>query len=1096
MHFFRSSSDEYAKIIETYARKRALQSGKQLHAHLIVTGLARSTYIASKLISFYTQCRKTRHARQLFDEIPKPNARRWIVLIGALSRHGFYNEAMGVFNEMQMEGVEANKFVIPSILKACGHRLDRKTGETLHGVVVRREFGLDVFVSSALIDMYAKCGRVKKARRVFDMMVKMDLVAMNAMVAGYVQHGYVKEALVLVEKSRFLGVVPNLVTWNILIAGFSQANDDAMVTKLFKLMQEDGIDPDVVSWTSVISGLVQNFQQQDHVPTNIDGEVAAPATSVDNAINDVASVTSNDTAPNNSTPPGVTTRARAGKSFPRKFTDGTVPYNPNRRAFFAVPTSHQLALTEPKWRTAMEDEFDALQKNNTWVLVPRPTGVNVVGCKWIFKLKQHPDGSIDKYKARVVARGFTQQYGVDYEDTFSPVVKPTTVRLILSLAVSRGWHLRQIDVSNAFLHGFLNEEVYMKQPPGFEDAHKPHYVCKLQKAIYGLKQSPRAWFSRLSNKLHQLGFRASKVDTSLFLFHHGNITIYMLVYVDDIVIVGSSQSVVDRLIHNLSSSFPIKDLGRLNYFLGIEVAHNSGGITLLQHKYASDLLHRVHMENCKSVSTPMSVTDKLARDSGTILSDDDAFKYRSMVGGLQYLTLTRPDISFAVNKVCQYLSKPTNIHWEAVKRILRYIKGTINTGLRIRKSNSTLLSVFTDADWAGCLDDRKSTGGFAVFLGPNLTSWSSRKQPTVSRSSTEAEYKALANGTAEAMWVQSLLKELRVCQSRPPVLWCDNLGATYLTANPVFHARTKHIEVDFHFVREKVAMGALDVRFISSNDQVADGFTKPATRSMLERMRSNLNLVPVKIEGESTISPLLAGCAILADLGRGKEIHAYSVVNGIEKDVFVKSALVDMYAKCGFIHEAKTLFNNMPERNTITWNSMIFGLANHGHCSEAIDLFNQMVDEKIELDHVSFTAVLTACSQSGMINFGKNLFLIMQENYRIQPRLEHYACMVHLLGQEGKLDEAHELIKEMVIEPDVFVWGAFLGACKIHGNVALAEMAAMRVAELEPESAGSGLLLSSLYADAGSWGYAAKVKRKMKKMKLKTLPGSSWIGTA
>ncbi|XP_020251846.1 uncharacterized protein LOC109829137 [Asparagus officinalis] len=338
--------------------------------------------------------------------------------------------------------------------------------------------------------------------------------------------------------------------------------------------------------------------------------------------------------------------------------------------------------------------------------------------------------------------------------------------------------------------------------------------------------------------------------TSLFLFHHGGVTIYMLVYVDDIVVAGSSQSAVDQLLRALSSSFPIKDLGQLHYFLGIEVVYNSGGITLMQHKYASDLLHRAHMENCKSVSTPMSVTDKLARDCGTVLDDDDAFKYRSMVGGLQYLTLTRPDISFAVNKVCQYLSKPTDVHWEAVKRILRYVKGTAATGLYLRRSNSTLLSVFTDADWAGCMDDRRSTGGFAVFLGPNLISWSSRKQPTVSRSSTEAEYKALANGTAEATWVQSLLKELDVCQPRPPVLWCDNLGATYLTANPVFHARTKHIEVDFHFVREKVALGTLDVRFVSSKDQVADGFTKPATRYMLDRLRHNLNLVMVKIEGE------------------------------------------------------------------------------------------------------------------------------------------------------------------------------------------------------------------------------------------------------
>jgi histone deacetylase 1/2 len=328
----------------------------------------------------------------------------------------------------------------------------------------------------------------------------------------------------------------------------------------------------------------------------------------------------------------------------------------------------------------------------------------------------------------------------------------------------------------------------------------------------------------------------------LFILHQGAVQIHVLVYVDDIIIAGSSSSVVDALLRQLSAAFPLKDLGRLNYFLGIEVTHNSGGIVLSQHKYAIDLLQRGLMENCKSVSTPMSITDKLGRDSGTPLSSEDAFKYRSMVGGLQYLTLTRPDISYSVNKVCQFLSAPTDVHWEEVKRILRYIKGTVSTGLKIRRSSSSLLSVFTDADWAGCTDDRRSTGGFAVFFGSNLISWSSRKQPTVSRSSTEAEYKALANGTAEVSWIQSLLKELYVMQPRAPVLWCDNLGATYLTANPVFHARTKHIEVDFHFVREKVAMGALDVRFISSADQVADGFTKPVTVQMLDRLRHNLNL--------------------------------------------------------------------------------------------------------------------------------------------------------------------------------------------------------------------------------------------------------------
>jgi histone deacetylase 1/2 len=422
-------------------------------------------------------------------------------------------------------------------------------------------------------------------------------------------------------------------------------------------------------------------------------------------------------------------------------------------------------------------------------------------------------------------------------------VKPATVRLVLSLAVSKGWSLRQVDVSNAFLHGFLSEDVYMQQPPGFEDARYPSHVCKLQRALYGLKQSPRAWYARLSALLYQLGFVSSKADTSLFIYSRKGIQIYMLVYVDDIVIAGSTPDAVDVLVRSLSATFPIKDLGPLDYFLGLEASFNSGGMMVTQRKYALDLLHRVSMENCKSTSTPLATGDRLSRESGTPLGTDDAFRYRSIVGGLQYLTLTRPDISFAVNKVCQFLSQPTDVHWEAVKRILRYVKGTLSTGLSFRKSTSTSISIFTDADWAGCVDDRRSTGGFAVFVGPNLISWSSKKQPTVSRSSTEAEYKALANGAAEAMWVEYLLKELGVSQQRTPVLWCDNLGATYLTANPVFHARTKHIEIDFHFVRERVAAGALQVRFISSDDQLADVFTKPATRQMLDRFKTNLNLV-------------------------------------------------------------------------------------------------------------------------------------------------------------------------------------------------------------------------------------------------------------
>jgi histone deacetylase 1/2 len=230
---------------------------------------------------------------------------------------------------------------------------------------------------------------------------------------------------------------------------------------------------------------------------------------------------------------------------------------------------------------------------------------------------------------------------------------------------------------------------------------------------------------------------------------------------------------------------------------------------------------------------------------GSPLGPEDITRYRSIVGALQYLTLTRPDISFSVNKVCQYLHAPTTAHWTAVKRILRYIHGTSRVGITFQRSSSTLLSAYSDADWAGDLDDRRSTGGFAIFFGPNLISWSARKQPTVSRSSTEAEYKALANATTELIWVEALVRELGVTLKEKPCLWCDNLGATYLSANPVFHARTKHIEIDFFFVRERVARKQLDIMFISSKDQIADGFTKPLCSKKLDEFKRNLNLSQV-----------------------------------------------------------------------------------------------------------------------------------------------------------------------------------------------------------------------------------------------------------
>ena len=260
--------------------------------------------------------------------------------------------------------------------------------------------------------------------------------------------------------------------------------------------------------------------------------------------------------------------------------------------------------------------------------------------------------------------------------------------------------------------------MYIKQPPDFEKY--PRMVCKLDKAIYGLKQALRAWYSRLSSKLLDLGIVTSKSDTSLFIYQKGQVTIYMLIYVDDIIVTSSSQKAITALLSDLKTDFALKDLGELNYFLGIEVRKEEDGILLTQEKYAKEILTRVGMKNCKPATTPLSSTEKLSLHEGEVLSAEDSTRYTSVVGALQYLTLTRPDLAYSVNKVCQFLHSPTKTHWEAVKRILRYVRYT--TDIHIRKSGSICVSAFSDADWAGSADDRRSTGGFAVFFGSNLVS--------------------------------------------------------------------------------------------------------------------------------------------------------------------------------------------------------------------------------------------------------------------------------------------------------------------------------------------------------------------------------------
>ncbi|CAL9022062.1 unnamed protein product, partial [Prunus brigantina] len=477
-----------------------------------------------------------------------------------------------------------------------------------------------------------------------------------------------------------------------------------------------------------------------------------------------------------------------------------------------TPSHFKQALGHPAWQQAMTEEIQALDQQGTWTLVPPPPNTNVMGCKWIFKIKKNADGTISRYKARLVAEGFSQEYGLDYEETFSPVVRHTTVRLILGLAVNFQWELRQLDVKNAFLHGELQEEVFMKQPQGFIDSQYPDYVCKLQKSLYDLKQAPHAWNAKFTGYLPTLGFSVSHSDPSLFVKKTESAVVILLLYVDDIIITGSDPPLVTSVIQALSEVFELKDLGKLRYFLGLEVQYHSGGtIFVNQAKYARDLIKKASMVTCKPCSTPSKPHHQVLKDEGIPLPDPTL--YGSIVGTLQYLTFTRPDIAFAVNTVCQFMHSPTDVHLGLVKRIIRYLQGTLQFGVNF-SPGSMVLSGYCDADWAGDPNTRRSTTGYVVFLGSNPISWSSKKQASVSRSSTEAEYRALAHCAADISWIRQVLCDLQMIVPEAPILHSDNLSALALSANPIFHSRIKHLDVDFHFIRERVQSKDLIVQYV------------------------------------------------------------------------------------------------------------------------------------------------------------------------------------------------------------------------------------------------------------------------------------------
>ncbi|KAG5562829.1 hypothetical protein RHGRI_005526 [Rhododendron griersonianum] len=503
------------------------------------------------------------------------------------------------------------------------------------------------------------------------------------------------------------------------------------------------------------------------------------------------------------------------------------------------PKNIKEALIDECWVDAMHEELNQFERNNVWELVPRPPHTNIIGTKWIFKNKTNEQGTVVRNKARLVAQGYTQVEGIDFDETFAPVARLESIRIMLAVACFLGFKLYQMDVKSAFLNGVIKEEVYVSQPKGFEDPHKTDHVYHLNKALYGLKQAPRAWYERLTTFLLSKDFVRGSVDKTLFVQHKGKHLLVVQIYVDDIIFGSTSPALVNDFSEFMQSEFEMSMMGELTFFLGLQVRQFEHGIFVSQTKYASNLVKKFGLDSAKHSRTPMSTTTKLSKDVDGVSIDQTL--YRSMIGSLLYLTASRPDIAFSVGVCARYQANPKESHLTAVKRVIKYISGTMGYGIWLSKDTNSNLAGFSDADWAGCADDRKSTSGGCFYIGNNLVAWLSKKQNSISLSTAEAEYIAAGSACTQLLWMKQMLDDYGFSQECI-THYCDNTSAINISKNPVQHSRTKHIDIRHHFIRDLVEDGTVTLEYLDTTHQKADLFTKPLDFHRFDYLRKSVGV--------------------------------------------------------------------------------------------------------------------------------------------------------------------------------------------------------------------------------------------------------------
>ncbi|GJY34716.1 retrovirus-related pol polyprotein from transposon TNT 1-94 [Tanacetum coccineum] len=445
------------------------------------------------------------------------------------------------------------------------------------------------------------------------------------------------------------------------------------------------------------------------------------------------------------------------------------------------PKNVNEALGDESWIVAMQEELNQFIANDVWELVPQPKNMTIIGTKWVFRNKLDENGIVSRNKARLVAQGYNQQEGIDYDETYAPVARLESIRILLAYACALDFKLFQMDVKSAFLNGFINEEVYVAQPPGFIDFEKPDHVYKLKKALYGLKQAPKAWYDRLKAFLIKHEYKMGMVDNTLFTKKKSSNLIIIQIYVDDIIFGSTCQDMCDEFAKIMHDEFEMSMMGELNFFLGLQIKQMEDGIFFNQSKYIKEMLKKFGLEDSKPMKTPMSSDTKLTKDEEC--ESVDSTKYRGMIGSLLYLTASRPDIMFSVCLCARFQEAPKTSHLEAVKRIFRYIKGTTHLGLWYPKGTGIETVVYADSDHAGDYVDRKSTSGICTFVGCCLTSWFSKKQTALAISTTEAEYVSAGKACQQALWMKQALIDYDIRLDDVPIM-CDNKGAIDLSKKP------------------------------------------------------------------------------------------------------------------------------------------------------------------------------------------------------------------------------------------------------------------------------------------------------------------------